>query len=573
MSFLRRLLQRLAATENSGVDVRRNHATIATIASAAVLSLVWLPMPNAAIAQPSPTAADLEPSKIFARSEPATVWVDGKITGLVTAPTAYLHTSLVADVVWAEVADGTVDSTMEAVSFRMMSIISALPESLFYSVNPDRESKVAVNWNGSGFIVDENGYVVTNAHVAAPTDEEISTTLTAQILADFVAADVAVMVDDLLAVGVQLTAEDRSTLSDVYTGWLSKRTKLSAIDEKYSILMGANIAGVATVPIAVPATVVAAGEPTPGKDVAILKIDQKNLPTLPLGADASMQPGDQLHVIGYPGSAEVSRESLTESTITSGTMGARKKMEGGFEVIQTDAVVNPGNSGGPALNTQGEVIGIATFGTVDPSTGARTGTNFLIPTSVIQEFIRQAGAQPGEGSFTRLYNTALDYEAGSHFSAALEAFKALDTMAPGHPYVQRRLAAAQSAISAGRDVPLPAPSSFPGSPIALVAGGAILLLLVVTGLLLMRRRNAGLQLMAPMAVIGQAARGLAAAGMPQPRTLAAGQAGEVAIPALEETVEPVERNDKHAGHFCSNCGTHLAKELFCPTCGTPQSSS
>jgi hypothetical protein len=153
-------------------------------------------------------------------------------------------------------------------------------------------------------------------------------------------------------------------------------------------------------------------------------------------------------------------------------VSAKKQASKGFEVIQTDASTAPGNSGGPVLDKNGRVIGILTFGTVDPATGERVqGFNFVMPTSVIREFLDRAGAHSGESTFSKLYREGLQEEAGGHHKDALEKFKQVDGMSPGHPYVQQRISFNEEAAAAGKDEEV-SPATAIGIPAAvLVAVG------------------------------------------------------------------------------------------------------
>jgi len=88
-------------------------------------------------------------------------------------------------------------------------------------------------------------------------------------------------------------------------------------------------------------------------DVAVLKIDARDLPTVRLGDPAKLRVGDWVVAIGTPYGLE--------NTVTSGIVSAKSRALPGDAVvpfIQTDAAVNPGNSGGPLFNLDGEVIGI-----------------------------------------------------------------------------------------------------------------------------------------------------------------------------------------------------------------------
>ena len=101
-----------------------------------------------------------------------------------------------------------------------------------------------------------------------------------------------------------------------------------------------------------PAEVVSIDE---GRDIALLKVDLKNLPVLPVNPSKDLAIGQNVHVIGYP------LNDLLGNTVkfNSGTLAGINDKRQGTE-IQLNATVNPGNSGGPIVNQSGQVIGIAT---------------------------------------------------------------------------------------------------------------------------------------------------------------------------------------------------------------------
>jgi serine protease Do len=138
--------------------------------------------------------------------------------------------------------------------------------------------------------------------------------------------------------------------------------------------------------------------------------------------------------------------------MTAGLVSAKKTMQGGWEVLQTDAAMTHGNSGGPAFNEKGEVIGIATFGSVDYQTGAEVaGMNFLVPISIAQQFLREINVAPSESTLTKSYIEGLIYFDDEQYSNALEKFREVNELNPGYPYVQQNISAARIAINEGRD--------------------------------------------------------------------------------------------------------------------------
>jgi serine protease Do len=112
----------------------------------------------------------------------------------------------------------------------------------------------------------------------------------------------------------------------------------------------------------------------PKTDVAVLKIDAKNLPVVPLGSTRNLQVGEWVMAIGSPYGLE--------STVTAGVVSAKGRSidQGGVQFIQTDVAVNPGNSGGPLFNTRGEVVGINSQ--IFSQSGGYQGLSFSIPIDV-----------------------------------------------------------------------------------------------------------------------------------------------------------------------------------------------
>ncbi|WP_242055266.1 MULTISPECIES: S1C family serine protease [Nostocales] len=129
-----------------------------------------------------------------------------------------------------------------------------------------------------------------------------------------------------------------------------------------------------------------------GLDLAILKIHgQKNLRTLALAAPGSAKVGDRVFALGTPLDAKFS------DTFTSGNITRIDPSDG---EIQHNAVIMGGNSGGPLLNSQGQVIGVNTSGIGK----FNTGMNFSIPVPQVQSFIvaaRKKDVSPVSTLFTR----------------------------------------------------------------------------------------------------------------------------------------------------------------------------
>lgn len=122
----------------------------------------------------------------------------------------------------------------------------------------------------------------------------------------------------------------------------------------------------------------------PSTDLALLKVDTKDLPFLNYGDSNSLKLGEWVLAVGNP-------FNLT-STVTAGIVSARARNLGINEsqmaiesFIQTDAAVNPGNSGGALVNQQGNLVGINTA--IASRTGSYTGYSFAVPVTIVKKVV------------------------------------------------------------------------------------------------------------------------------------------------------------------------------------------
>jgi len=122
----------------------------------------------------------------------------------------------------------------------------------------------------------------------------------------------------------------------------------------------------------------------PSTDVALIKIDASGLPTLKFSNSDNLKLGEWVLAVGNP-------FNLT-STVTAGIVSAKSRNIGINpdqmpieSFIQTDAAVNPGNSGGALVNTHGELVGINTA--IASQTGSYSGYSFAIPSNIVQKVV------------------------------------------------------------------------------------------------------------------------------------------------------------------------------------------
>lgn len=122
----------------------------------------------------------------------------------------------------------------------------------------------------------------------------------------------------------------------------------------------------------------------PASDLAVLKIEEKNLPAIPIGSSKNLQVGEWVIAVGNP-------FNLT-STVTGGIVSAKARalhiVKDKFPLesfIQTDAAINPGNSGGALVNRKGELVGINTA--LLSRTGSYAGYGFAVPVDIVKKIV------------------------------------------------------------------------------------------------------------------------------------------------------------------------------------------
>lgn len=291
---------------------------------------------------------------------------------------------------------------------------------------------------GSGFAISPDGYIITNAHVVSINKDEITT--------DFMNGFIPAYLDQLSMQYGTLNAE----FVDLMTSYLYKHTYFSEFKTDVYVNTGVTIPGVATVQKGNIADIRKIGVPESAKDVAILKIDSKNLPTVMLGNSDEAKTGDRIYILGYPAAAEISLTATGEAiepTLTSGVISAERKTTDGARLLQTDAAISGGNSGGPAFDENGNVIGIATLGSVDPLTGQPIQSyNYLVPINFAKELINEANIKNTRSAVDERYEKGLNYFWNKKYKNSITEFESVRRLYPAHPYIQEYLTEAQEAL-------------------------------------------------------------------------------------------------------------------------------
>ena len=564
----------------------------------------------------SEQAKTLDPPKIAEYNKPGTVYIETLWKADVTVANLTINEQALTDKILAMVVAGQITSEDQILGAVLSELLNN-PNLYIVPSAGTRSLPVQTGASGTGFIITPDGYVITNAHVVKMTDAEMKQSMALIGLSDLVEADIA---DLETGLGFKLTEDQTRKMSEALATAYAQYLTLSNQSSESQLFMGVAVPGLGTVQKGSPCELIKVGEPVPGKDVAVLKINANNLPTVKLGDDTTVKDGEQAIALGYPGVAtfnpliKKSEENIKPS-LTVGSISGRKTMQGGWEVLQTDTAITHGNSGGPLFNSRGEVIGITTFGSVQQNTTTGgydevQGFNFAIPTSVIKQFLTESNVTPTEGPLTKTYHEAVDLALEDHYSAAKDKFKQVSESSPAYPYVSDQISLCTAKINEGLDK-----STFP-IPMWLMIIVVLIVIAAAIGLVFIlvikpkKKTKAGPgQSIPPASTAAQAPRPAAKPAPVVPPTQPAPPVPEPSAPteppaAVTETITPpapaepepapeppaptVEKEEPQeapapekteegeAGgaaeehHFCAYCATPLpADAVFCPKCAKP----
>jgi hypothetical protein len=193
------------------------------------------------------------------------------------------------------------------------------------------------------------------------------------------------------------------------------------------------------------------GKPGSGRDAAIIKVKTENAPTLAIADSSKVQVADQIVVIGYPGVADMKvlldEKSQLQASVTDGAISSLKRATSGEQILQISAPITHGNSGGPAMNMKGEVVGLATFG----NESEIQGFNFLVASATLKELIKDAKVEPKESDTIKAWKRGLDHYWKDEYSAAINDFQEVETLFPQHDDAPNLIRSSNLAKKEGRE--------------------------------------------------------------------------------------------------------------------------
>jgi len=307
---------------------------------------------------------------------------------------------------------------------------------------------------GSGFFITADGYVATNCHLIERDDAFIRRQFILTAFRQITEASIAALETSW---ATKFTQQQRNLLYDTYASVYSRLFSMILYDLKTNIYVVYRVDNGDQLSDTVKklADIILKGQSMPGKDVAILKIATTGeMPMLTLAPPALPRVGQQLFVYGYPGPVTnndfVSAESAIEPTLTTGIVSAIKNSVDGWPLIQMDANINHGSSGGPVCNDKGQVIGLTTFGSLENTGGLAAGLNFAVPVTILDEYLDSAGITPTPGRTTRIFARALDYYEQQQYRAALREFEKVRQLNVHYPGIYTYIANCKDNIKNGK---------------------------------------------------------------------------------------------------------------------------
>jgi serine protease Do len=416
---------------------------------------------------PSQSPRELSQGVIVDLAKPAVVQVISYFSGMVSVNDWGIADSLMEEEMESLAEQDLLDpDDPQSIEYWRTALLFQDPVRYIGPTDSIRQIEANSSSSGSGFVVTPNGYIVTNAHVAFPTQEQINSDILESAIFSLLNADYEWLNSYVTQqLGITVTEEQMNAYFSALDQYYRQTLALDSSNSFVFVLSRYSIPGVQTGEQPIPAEVLphASGSPIPGKDVAVIKIEATNLPTLPLGNDTDLRPLDDVIVIGYPGAVStnpVLSPTGQEPSVVSGEFSGYQTTIEGWRAMQVQAPIAHGNSGGPALDSSGRVVGIATFGSIDPNTLQETpGFNFLVPVSIVKDYLNRANVQPTESQFTTMYRQALTEYSAGNFQESLNILEQINALSPNNPYILNYISKAQQGAAAA--VPT---NNFPNPP-------------------------------------------------------------------------------------------------------------
>jgi S1-C subfamily serine protease len=355
--------------------------------------------------------------------------------------------------------------------------------------------------SGSGTFITAHGDILTADHVVNPPRQDLD-----QFLQQQAAQDIANYMNGVLKANPSVTPDQ--VTAELASGRLHSNTQYSTPQSRVYLSTDftgpLNVPDVQSIPsnLFAPVDRIEKQSSFTDRDVAIIHVSNMNDHAMvQLGDSQGVQQQDNLTIIGFPGNGDVSNnptDLLTLSVINQISVSSIKTTDTGAPLIQVSGNVEHGDSGGPALDSSGKIVGIVSFGTNGPSS-----TSFLQASDSARALVQSLGLDTTPGPFEKAWSQAFtDYAVSTpgHWHKAQREFQQIAAQYPLFkaitPYLDYATAQAKT-----EKLPQPKPQPTPQSTGSLAlntltnkwtiigAGAVVLVVLLLSGGVVLQRRR------------------------------------------------------------------------------------
>lgn len=449
-----------------------------------------------------PAPRPLNGERILTASRPAIVLVQSNYDVTTSLPKTTIpegKVQLLTRQIIDQIRSGQVAPNEAAAQQAAINLLVSNPDA-YFEPGATESFDFHIFSSGSGFFVSEDGYMVTAAHVVSADKGELRTEVLTLFRKPATLDEGRKQISNAFAdaTGLSLTSAQVDSLMSFYQRWLEKYLTVDKIDARYFLGTGTVEAGDHLMSTGARASVVKLDPTSSGHDIAIMKADLSGAPTLSL-ASASPRFGQATHAIGYPRQGYLQEEAQFNATIkpamTTGTVMSIDAQKGDWSAYATDAQFTEGDSGGPVLDSQGNVIGMISFSKVDSKGKQVEGGGYFVPAQLVQEDLDDISVKVANGpkTLTSVRYHALAEGDIARYKTELVLLGQIQSRSTWDAYVKDDISNAQGQVIAGKDKTPPELADYvPASAASAVLAMLIAVAAWVTVRILTRRRQTAL---------------------------------------------------------------------------------